>query len=86
MADIKGHLPARMAVKVHHAALEIVIDTGTHSAEDSKYFEFSPARFEEKSMGNTQRRAIGLLVVLATLLTVMAVWNLPDMAATERAV
>jgi len=74
-----------MAVKMHHAALEIVIDTGTHLVEDSKHIEFSLARFQEKSMRNTQRRAIGLLVVLATVLTVMAVWNLPDPAAIERA-
>ena len=30
-----------------------------------------------------QRRAIGLLVVLATVLTVIAVWNLPETAVPE---
>jgi hypothetical protein len=28
---------------------------------------------------NTQRRAIGLLVVFATVLTLIAVWQLPEM-------
>jgi hypothetical protein len=28
----------------------------------------------------TQRRAIGLLVVFATILTVIVTWNLPDTA------
>ncbi len=28
----------------------------------------------------TQRRAIGLLVVFATILTVIVTWNLPDIA------
>jgi hypothetical protein len=27
---------------------------------------------------NTKRRAIGLLVVFATILTVIATWNLPE--------
>jgi hypothetical protein len=35
---------------------------------------------------NTQRRAIGLLVIIATVLTVIAVWNLPETANTETAV
>jgi hypothetical protein len=30
---------------------------------------------------NTQRRAIGLLVVFATILTLIGIWNLPE---TER--
>ena len=34
----------------------------------------------------TQRRAIGLLMIIATVLTVIAAWNLPETAATERAV
>jgi hypothetical protein len=37
-------------------------------------------------MENTQRRAIGVLVVFAAVLTLMAVWNLPETAGTERAV
>jgi hypothetical protein len=28
---------------------------------------------------NTERRAIGLLVVFATLLTLIAVWKIPEM-------
>ena len=32
----------------------------------------------------SQRRAIGLLVVFATVLTVIAVWNLPDIDNGER--
>ena len=35
---------------------------------------------------NTQRRSIGLLVIFATVLTLIAVWHLPETAATERAV
>jgi hypothetical protein len=35
---------------------------------------------------NTQRRAIGLLVIFATVLTVIATWNLPETAGNERAV
>ena len=27
---------------------------------------------------NTQRRAIGLLVVFATILTLIGIWNLPE--------
>jgi hypothetical protein len=27
---------------------------------------------------NTQRRAIGLLVIIATVLTVIVTWNLPE--------
>jgi hypothetical protein len=34
----------------------------------------------------TQRRAIGLLVVFATVLTLIATWNLPETAGPERAV
>jgi hypothetical protein len=38
------------------------------------------ARSQEKNMENpsTQRRSIGLLVVLATVLTLLAIWNLPE--------
>jgi hypothetical protein len=32
----------------------------------------------------TQRRAIGLLVVFATVLTLIAAWNLPETGDTER--
>jgi hypothetical protein len=32
----------------------------------------------------TQRRAIGLLVVFATVLTVIAAWNLRETGGTER--
>jgi hypothetical protein len=35
---------------------------------------------------NTQRRAIGLLVIFATVLTLIATWNLTETAGTERAV
>jgi hypothetical protein len=35
---------------------------------------------------NTQRRSIGLLVIFATVLTLIAVWNLPETASTEKAV
>jgi hypothetical protein len=31
----------------------------------------------------TQRRAIGLLMVFATVLTLIAVWNFPENASTE---
>ena len=34
---------------------------------------------------HTQRRALGLLVIFATVLTVIATWNLPETAGTERA-
>ena len=34
---------------------------------------------------NTQRRAIGLLVIFATVLTLLAAWNLPETGDTERA-
>jgi hypothetical protein len=44
-------------------------------------FEFGPARFQEKSMENIQGRAIGLLVAFATVLTLMAVWSLPETVA-----
>jgi hypothetical protein len=33
---------------------------------------------------NTQRRAIGLLVIVATVLTVIAVWNLPERLLVQR--
>jgi hypothetical protein len=32
----------------------------------------------------TQRRALGLLVMFATVLTVIAAWNLPETGGTER--
>lgn len=35
---------------------------------------------------STQRRSIGLLVIFATVLALIAVWNLPETAGTERAV
>jgi hypothetical protein len=35
---------------------------------------------------NTQRRAVGLLVIFATVLTLIAAWNLPETPNTERAV
>jgi hypothetical protein len=31
----------------------------------------------------TQRRAVGLLMVFATVLTLIAVWNLPENPSTE---
>jgi hypothetical protein len=34
----------------------------------------------------TQRRSIGLLVIFATVLAVIAVWNLPETPGTEKAV
>jgi hypothetical protein len=34
---------------------------------------------------NTQRRSIGLLMIFATVLTLLAVWNLPETASTEKA-
>jgi hypothetical protein len=34
---------------------------------------------------NTQRRAIGLLVIFVTVLAVVAAWNLPETVDTERA-
>jgi len=39
-----------------------------------------PARPQEKNMGhpNTQRRSIGLLVAFASVLTLLAIWNLPE--------
>jgi hypothetical protein len=38
-----------------------------------------PARFQEENMENlNQRRAIGLLVLFATVLTLIAVWDLPE--------
>ena len=42
-----------------------------------------PGHFEEKNVEypNTQRRAIGLLVLFATVLTLIAIWDLPE---TER--
>ena len=45
-------------------------------------------RLREKNMEhpNTQRRAIGLLVIFATVLTLIAVWHLPETPNTERAV
>ena len=48
----------------------------------------SSARPREKNMEHpiTQRRAIGLLVVFATVLTLIAAWNLPDTPGTETAV
>ena len=33
---------------------------------------------------NTQRRAIGLLVVFATILTLIGIWNLPAIFARNR--
>ena len=35
---------------------------------------------------NTQGRSIGLLVIFAAVLTLIAVWSLPESASTERAV
>jgi hypothetical protein len=43
-------------------------------------------RIEIMDNPNTQRRSIGLLVIFATVLTLIAVWNLPETAGTERAV
>jgi hypothetical protein len=42
----------------------------------------------EKNMEhlNTRLRATGLLVIFATVLTVIAAWNLPETPSTERAV
>ncbi len=50
--------------------------------------EVQPARFQDKNMDNpnTQRRSIGLLVIFATVLTLIAVWNLTETARTETAV
>ena len=44
------------------------------------FFRFPPARSQEKDMKNpnTQRRSIGLLVAFATVLTLLAIWNLPE--------
>jgi hypothetical protein len=46
------------------------------------------ARLQEKNMDNpnTQRRALGLLVIFATVLTVIATWNLAETSGTKRAV
>jgi hypothetical protein len=38
-----------------------------------------PSQENDMENPNTQRRAIGLLVVFATLLTLIAVWKLPEM-------
>jgi hypothetical protein len=35
---------------------------------------------------NTQRRSIGLLVIFATVLALIAVWNLPEAASKDSAV
>ena len=35
-------------------------------------------------MENSKRRAIGLLVVFATVLTVIGTWNLPETGSGER--
>ena len=35
-------------------------------------------------MENSKRRAIGLLMVFATVLTVIATWNLPETGGGER--
>ena len=45
------------------------------------------ARLQEKNMENpnTQRRALGLLVIFATVLTLIATWNLTETSGTERA-
>ena len=50
--------------------------------------EVQPARFQDKNMDNpnTQRRSIGLLVIFATVLTLIAVWNLPETPSAEGAV
>ncbi len=32
---------------------------------------------------NTQRRAIGLLVVFATILTLIGIWNLPEACSSR---
>ena len=42
--------------------------------------EVRAGQYQEKNMENpkTQRRAIGLLVVLATILTVIVTWNIPE--------
>jgi hypothetical protein len=44
-------------------------------------FVVPPGPSQENDMANpnTERRAIGLLVVFATLLTLIAVWKLPEM-------
>jgi hypothetical protein len=57
-------------------------ESAAHSAE------VQPARFQDKNMDNpnTQRRSIGLLVIFATVLTLIAVWNLTETASTETAV
>ena len=44
-----------------------------------------PELVGDPSVTNTQRRSIGLLVIIATVLTVIAVWNLPETASTETA-
>jgi hypothetical protein len=51
----KGHLPPRMAFKMHNRP-----------------------KGEKMENTTTQRRAIGLLVLFATVLAVMAAWNLPE--------
>jgi hypothetical protein len=82
----KGHFPARMAVKMHNVAFWTGLDNNaTHSVEGSKCLRVFPARLREKNMENpiTQRRAVGLLMVFATVLTLIAVWNLPENPGTE---
>ena len=48
----------------------------------------SLARLREKNMehSTTQRRAVGLLVIFATVLTLIAAWNLTETPSAETAV
>jgi hypothetical protein len=44
------------------------------------FFASPPGRSQEKNMENpnTQRRSIGLLVAFASILALIAIWNLPE--------
>jgi hypothetical protein len=71
-----GNLPFKHHKTSWPSALSWRISTKTPAQA------FAPVHCEEKNMEKlkTQRRAIGLLVVFATILTVIVTWNLPESA------
>jgi hypothetical protein len=85
MADIKGTFPSAHGSQ----------DARLKHLRSSRYDELIQLKAQNafgscpptgENMENTQRRAIGLLMVFATVLTLIAAWNLPEPASTERAV
>jgi hypothetical protein len=49
-----------------------------------KMHKWNGSAYREQTMENSKRRAIGFLVVFATVLTVIAAWNLPETDGKEQ--